>query len=151
MESQAESVDFYETDKPNHYEDHDANYGYNLTRIKYLLATDPDQNEMKISWENKDFTLPLVLIPAYNDHLRCKHGLTFNEDDLSLRLCAPQVTLYESNGEKTFNCQVSYRPTSGPCKCRQHYDGHEFLMYPWSYVKDLWPRHDNNKESGKRT
>ena len=79
--------------------------------------------------KNKDFTLPSELIPTYNEKLRCKHGLTFNEDDSSLRLCAPQVTLYESNGEKTFNSNVYYRPTSGPCKCRQYYDGHEYLMY----------------------
>ena len=84
---------------------------------------------MKISRENNDFTLPPELIPAYNEHLKCKHGLTYNEDDMSLRLCAPQVTLYESTGEKTFDCKVYYRPTSGPCKCRQHCDGHEFLMY----------------------
>ena len=129
VESQADSPDFDENEKPAHYEDRDANYGFNFTRIKYPLIRDPDQNKMKITRERDDFSLPAELIPAFNDQLRCKHGLTYNEDDRSLRLCAPQVTLYETSGEKTFNCRVYFRPTSGPCKCRQYYDGHEYLMY----------------------
>ena len=132
VESQPESIlDNFDNspEKPIHYEDRDANYGYNFTEIKYPFNRDPAQAEMVDIRRNKDFVLPEELIPEFDEHKRCKHGLQFNESDLSLRLCAPQVTLYSSTKETDFNTKVYYRPTVGPCKCRQYYDGHKYLMY----------------------
>ena len=46
-----------------------------------------------------------------------------------VKLCASGVIVYHERGETYYETKVYYRDSNGPCKCRQMYDGHEYLLF----------------------
>ena len=76
-----------------------------------------------------DFQFPSILYPKYDPDYLCEHNYSFKEDDRLMRVCAPQIVLYEDTKETIYNTEVMYRDSNGPCKCRHHYDGHEYLVF----------------------
>ena len=85
---------------------------------------------------SNDFTLPLELVPEYDPNRTCSaHGNKFKAESCFLRVCSDQVTLYEDTKETIFNSKVYYRETEGPCKCRDNYNGHEYLMFHMGFGK----------------
>ena len=130
IETENKDHDSGEVDEePTHYLQRDANMGYNVSQIKYPLFLDPQQNKMCKQRQEPDFDFPAVLYPEYNPETVCNlHNNRFKEDDSLMRSCAEEIVLYEDTKETIFKTRVLYRESIGPCKCRQQYDGHEYLV-----------------------
>ena len=130
VEDSSESNSFLEDQKEiPHYEQRDVRYGCNTSRIIYPLYSDPRQSAAIQLKQSPDYKYPAHLIPQFSPANECRHGELFIENDEYLKICAEQIVLYEESKETIYDCKVYYRETVGQCKCRQHYDGHELLMY----------------------
>ena len=77
-----------------------------------------------------DFSFPSELVPKFDEEKKCKkHDNIFNENDGYLKLCATHIIVHKENKETIYPRNVYYRETVGSCKCQQHYDGHELLLF----------------------
>ena len=77
-----------------------------------------------------DFSFPSELVPKFDQQKKCKkHDNIFNENDGYLKLCATHIIVHKENKETIYPRNVYYRETVGSCKCQQHYDGHELLLF----------------------
>ena len=113
-----------------HYKDKEAQYGHNETHIKFPLPSCPDQKSVLEKIHDGTFGLPSSLIPIFDPLKVCRlHGNAFKENDDHMKVCAKEVIVYHERGETVYDCTVYYRDTDARCKCRQNYDGHEYLIF----------------------
>ena len=118
------------SEDPAHYDQKEGQYGYNRSTIIYPLYSDKNQAMNIDLRRSPEFSFPSKLIPKFDQEYKCKkHGNTFNENDACLKLCATHIIVHEENKETIYPCNVYYRETVGSCKCQQHYDGHELLLF----------------------
>ena len=117
-----------EITKPIHYFLQETVY-HNDTPIIYPLQTCPIQSKIINEKENGMFTLPLDLIPVYDDQKVCQiHGHRFISDESGLVLVSKTVKIFTETGviEKDSNVYVR---KSYSCKCLQQVDGHPWLLF----------------------
>ena len=75
------------------------------------------------------FNLPAQLIPKFDKSKVCKHGFNFTDSEHAIVLVSDKLSLFTEIGQRFFSSKVYSRPSSGPCKCLQRYDGHEIFIW----------------------
>lgn len=78
------------------------------------------------------YEFPLDLVPAYSNAQKCKHGHLFDSADPVVKqwIARKGVIIHKEAVSITDdNRTLYYRPSLGPCDCRQDYDGQEELPF----------------------
>ena len=82
--------------------------------------------------ETGKWEFPLCLVPPANEFATCEHGHHFTQDDPVANewVSKKGVVIYKKSVTiKDAERVAYYRPTTGPCNCRQEYDGQiDFLF-----------------------
>ena len=113
-----------------HYRKKEQKYGHNSSPIIFPLHSCPKQKTILDARNSGSFKLPEVLIPDYDPDKVCdNHGYRYKKEEMTAKCCAEQVIIYHERGETVHNTRVYYRVTDGGCKCRDEYDGHEYLLF----------------------
>lgn len=82
--------------------------------------------------EGGKWEFPLHLVPTANMTARCKHGHHFDQGDpvASGWISKRGIAIFkESITIRDAERVAYYRPTTGPCSCRQEYDGQVDLLF----------------------
>ena len=97
--------------------------------IPYPLST--VLRDLHDKHETGKWEFPINLVPNFDDSLKCDHGHKFSVDD-PIQNCwvtSKEVIIHE---ESISICdphrQCYYRPSTGPCECKQEYDGQDHLL-----------------------
>ena len=104
-------------------------YGFNFQPILYPISRSPSQQIMMVERMSGIFNLPAQLIPKFDKSKVCKHGFNFTDSEHAIVLVSDKLSLFTEIGQRFFSSKVYSRPSSGPCKCLQRYDGHEIFIW----------------------
>ena len=78
----------------------------------------------------KEYVFPPSFIPDYSDDNECKeHGSQYDCNDDNLIKKSGNIIIFNETGDQIYDTIAFSRKTLGRCKCRQHYDGHNDLLW----------------------
>ena len=104
-------------------------HGYNITPFEYPIKRDPEFQAKFIERSNGQYNLPPTLEAEYNPNLVCQHGWHFNSSNDVLVQTSTNLIIYTQTNDIVLNTKTFARPTIGPCKCLQQFDGHPVLLW----------------------
>ena len=116
-------------DEPLELIEHYKQHGYNITPFEYPIKRDPNLQAKFIERINGQYNLPPTLEAEYKPHLVCQHGCHFNSSNDHLVQTSKNIVIYTQTNDIVLNTATFARPTIGPCKCLQHFDGHPVLLW----------------------
>ena len=115
-----------------HYLDRETQYGFNYKEIMFPFNRCENQKEILKSRSEPGYSFPTELFPPFDPEKTCKHNNYFTD---SLKFATSTVSVFDERGEHIHDCNLFYRKTAGSCKCEQHYDGSDLMLYHISVGK----------------
>ena len=65
----------------------------------------------------------------YNPNLVCQHGGSFSSSNEGFVQTTKNIIIHTQTNDIVHNTTTFARPTFGPCKCLQQFDGHPVLLW----------------------